>query len=419
VTPTRTRRWRGVVAVALVLAAAGLLAKRQALLSLATVGIVFGAYHRLTPAPSASVAVERSVSDPSPTDGDEVDVTVTLRNEGENTLFDCRVVDGVPPALAVVDEPARHATVLRSGSETTFSYTVVARHGKHSFEPATVVARDVAGNWELETEVDAGESVELDCTTPLSNSPLRPQTLDAVGSVTALASGQGLEFAQVREYRRGDAPGRIDWNRYAATGDLTTVEFREQRSASVVVLVDARACAYRSPPGETHAVDAAVSATEQLVDCFQRDRNHVGVASLGADSCYVTPGAGREHRIHLMNTLATHPGFASAPTGEDPPLDDQLDHLLERLGEDTQLVVVSPATDDAIVEGARRLEAHGHLVTFISPDVTATETPGERLAAVERRSRLHRLRQVGIPVVEWSLGDPLALAVADAQGVAT
>lgn len=417
-TPTRTRRWRGVVAVALVLAAAGLLAKRQALLSLATVGIVFAAYHRPTPPPSASLAVERAVSDPSPSDGDRVEVTVTLRNEGSDTLFDCRVFDGVPPALAVVEGTARHATVLRPGATTTFSYTVVARHGTHTFEPATVVARDVAGNWTLTSDVAAGESVELDCTTPMSDSPLRPQTLDAVGELTASASGEGLEFAQVREYRRGDAPGRIDWNRYAATGDLTTVEFREQRSAAVLVLVDARTCAYRSPPDGTHAVDAAVSATEQLVDRLQRDRNHVGVASLGPDSCYVAPGVGRDHRLHLLHTLATHPSFASTPTGEDPPLAGQIDSLLERLGDDTQVVVVSPATDDAVVAGLRRLEAHGHLATVVSPDVTADGTAGERLAATERRTRLHRLRQLGIPVVEWSLDDPLALAVADARGVA-
>ncbi|WP_396613803.1 DUF58 domain-containing protein (plasmid) [Haloferax sp. S1W] len=415
--PKRTKRWRGIVAVSLVVAAVGLLAERQELVLLATVGVVFATYHRTVPLPTPSLALERQIDDPSPADGDEVEVTVTVTNEGERTLFDARVLDGVPPALAVSDGPARCGMVLRPGASKTFSYTIEAKHGRHAFEPATVVVRDASGDRELELDVRAEDGVELDCTTDIASGPLRSQTLDTVGNVTANGVGTGIEFQQTREYRRGDAVSQIDWTRYASTGELTTVEFREERAVSIVVLVDARSVAYRSPPVGTHGVDAGVSAARQLTASFLRGRNHVGIAALASSPCFVPPGAGRDHRFRMRDTLTTHPAFAARPTDEETPADEQMKSFLGRLGAQTQVVFVSPLCDDEAVQAARRFDSHGHAVTVVSPDVTASETPGERLASVERQNRVHALRQVSIPVIEWSLDVPLALAVDAERGV--
>ncbi|WP_416841693.1 DUF58 domain-containing protein [Haloferax sp. DFSO52] len=409
--PNQTNRWRGIVAVSLVVAAGGLLAKRQELLLVSTVGIVFATYHRSVPLSEPSLALERRLSTTTPADGDEVDVTVSVTNEGSESLFDCRLVDGVPPALAVTDGPARQGMVLRPGDSETFTYTVEAKHGHHTFEPATAVVRDPSGDREVELELQSDDDTELDCTTDISNGPVRPQTLDTVGNVTANGIGTGIEFQQTRAYRRGDPVSQIDWNRYASTGDLTTVEFREEQAVSILVLVDTRAVAYRSPPTGTHAVDAGVSAATQLTASFLRGRNHVGLAALSADSCFVAPDAGREHRIRVRECLTTHPAFASRPTGEESAVETQVTRYLERLGAQTQVVFVSPVCDDDAVEIARRFDTHGHSVTVVSPDVTAEETPGERLATVERQNRLHALRQVGIPVIEWSLDGSLALAI--------
>lgn len=410
-TPHQTNRWRGIVAVSLVVAASGLLAKRQELLLLATVGIVFATYHRTVPLATPSLALERRVSTTAPVDGEDVEVTVTVTNESDTTLFDCRVVDGVPPALAVTDGDARCGMVLRPGGSESFSYTVEATHGHHAFEPATAVVRDISGDREMRLDVQTDDDTELDCTTTISDGPVRPQTLDTVGTVTANGMGTGIEFQQTRDYQRGDAVSQIDWKRYAATGDLTTVEFREEQAASIVVLVDARAVAYRSPPEGTHGVDAGVSAATQLTTSFLQGRNHVGLAALGSEDCFVAPGAGREHRLRLQDHLATHTAFAGRPGDTEKPVDEQVTSYLGRLGTQTQVVFVSPLCDDVAVDVARRFDGHGHAVTVVSPDVTGDETAGERLATVERQNRLHALRQVGIPVVSWSLTDPLALAI--------
>ncbi len=405
---TETHRWRGVIALSLAAGAAGLAVDRPTMLLLAVVGVVFAAYPRVLAEPTPQLSIERRLSNSTPRPGNEVTVTVTVTNEG-GFLPDVRIVDGVPALLSVSGGSPRRGTFFWPGRSVSFSYRIEAKHGKHPFEPATVVARDLSGAWEVETTVAA--DTEIDCTAATINGPLRNQTLDQVGRIIARNGGSGIEFYRTREYRSGDPMHRIDWNRYARTGDLTTVEYREENAATVVLLVDARRVAYRAATDEPHAVAYSVSAAEQLLASLHRDRNLVGLAGFGRESCWLKPGAGRNHRAKARRLLATHRAFASTPPTEEPDHDEQVEQLRMRLPDGAQVILLSPLSDDTIVETARRLDAYGHRVSVISPDVTGEESVGQRLAGVERENRLSALRKAGVPVVEWKPETPLAAAL--------
>jgi len=406
---TATNRWRGVVALALAAAATALVADRPDLLLVAALGVAFAAYPRVSGAPDPDLDVERRLSDASPRPGDEVAVTVTVTNEG-GFLADVRVVDGVPALLSVTGGSPRRGMVLWPGRSVSFTYRVVAKHGRHPFEPATAVVRDVSGTHEVETRL--ADDTDIDCTTTAADGPLRDQTLDGVGRVVADRGDSGIEFYRTREYRSGDAMSRIDWNRYARTGELTTVEYRTDEAATVVLLVDARRRAYCAAGDDPHAVARSVSAAEQLLASLHRDRNRVGVAAFGREFCWLAPGAGRDHLARARRLLATHPAFASTPPRDGAADHDaQVDRLRGRLPDAAQVVLLSPLTDDAIVETARNLDAHGHHVSVVSPDVTSEESSGQRLAAVERRNRLSALRTAGVPVVEWESTTPFVTAL--------
>jgi len=408
-----THRWRGVLAVTLVAGALGLAADRAALLVVASVGVVYAAFPRLTPAPPAAVDVDRWVSDPTPAAGDEVSVTVAVTNSGSRFLPDVRVVDGVPAALTVVADSPRHGTALRAGETVTFSYTVTATTGRHRFEPTRIVLRDLSGATERTFTVDT--ETELDCSTDAETAPLRSQTIDAVGRIPASVGGTGIEFHSTRDYQRSDAMRRVDWKRYAKTGDLTTVEFREERAATVVVLVDARRDAYRAADGDPHAVAYSIAAAEHLFVAALTGRNRVGLAGLGREPCWFAPGSGRDHRVRGREFLATHPTFGSQPPATEPPLDEQMTTLRKRYPNDAQVLVVSPLCDD-VDDAVRELEARGHAVSVVSVDVTRDGTPGQRLAAVERTNRIRRLRRAGIPVTDWDPSEPLAASLAAGAG---
>ncbi|WP_435346383.1 DUF58 domain-containing protein [Haloarchaeobius sp. HRN-SO-5] len=408
-----TNRWRGVLAFSLLAVVVALGAKRPSLLVLAAIGVVFSVYPSLSPTWRPELVVSRSLSDPSPKNGERVTVETTVQNVGDRPILDLRFVDGVPPALSVVGDSPRRGAVLRPGGEFTYTYEIEAKRGKHHFQPATAVVRDVSGGHELETTV-VGET-EIDCTADLDSSPLRPQTLDYVGRVLSDQVGRGIEFDRTREYKHGDEKSRIDWKRFARTNELTTIEFRTERSVNVIVLVDARSSAYHSTADDVHAVGLCVSAAEQLLVQLLGDRNQAGVAAFGRELCWVAPNNGRDHLVRTQQTLATHPAFHPVPPANDEDADHQFVTLRERLPDAAQIILLSPLCDDWIVTAARRLDAYGYPVSIVSPDVVESDTLGRRLASIERSNRITSLRAGDIPIVEWDPDVPLGRSVEATQ----
>lgn len=419
-TVRRTRRWRGVVAVVLLALAVGVVAKRPSLLLVAATGIAFAAYPAVTTPPELDVSVERRLDVDSPAVDDTVTVTTTLRNEGTEMLTDLRVVDGVPAMLSVVDGSPRIATALRPGKEATIEYAVRAERGVHRFEPTTVVGRDISGGTEVETT--AATKTVIECSARIPAVPLRKLTRNRTGQLVTDRGGSGLEFHRIKAYERGDPVGRIDWRRFARSRELTTVEFREERLAEVVLCVDTRAIAYRArSPNDPHAVASAVDAAERIAESLFASGHRVGLATIGRRSCWLPAGSGPDHEDQLRARLSTHPSFSMSPPppsetvdDEDADLDRQLSVLRERLGT-VQLFLLTPLCDDGATRAARTFEAAGCAVTVVSPDVTTDATAGARLARIGRRNRLRALRSAGIPTVDWRPDDRLGTALATVE----
>lgn len=443
-----TGRWTGVGALALVSGGLGVAVSRPALVLVSVVGVAYAAYAFRGRPPTVDLAVDRQLAveeadaeeTPDATEaaaptaadggrgddarmeaspGDRVRVTLTVENAGAAMLSDLRLVDGVPQGLAVVDGSPRLGTALRPGRTATFSYVVEAERGRHEFGPLQVLARDASGAGERERAVEAPG--ELACVGEYRNPgtlPLYGTATRYTGRVPTETGGDGVEFYATREYRPGDPPGRIDWNRHARTRELATLLFREERAATVVLLVDARETAYRAPgPGETHAVTRSVEAAGRIFEGLLAGGDRVGLAAFGPRAAWVAPGAGADQRRRVQRALAEAPAFADDPP-EGPFLPSaRLADVRRRTPSDAQFVLFTPATDDYVVTVARRLRAYGHPVTVVSPDVTTDRTAGHRIARIERQVRLNDLREAGIRVVDWPPDEDLAVALRRAEEV--
>jgi len=92
-----------------------------------------------------------------------------------------------------------------------------------------------------------------------------------------------------------------------------------------------------------------------------------------------------------------------------------LSWLTRRLPADAQVVFCTPLLDDRAANAAEQLDARGHEVTVVSPDVTGEETPGGVVERVERRERVRDLR-ASLRLVEWSPEEALATAVDRSAG---
>jgi uncharacterized repeat protein (TIGR01451 family) len=425
-----TNRWRGVSAVALVGIAAGILTSEPAALLAGAAGIGFAAYARATPlgpgAPAIDgpagdgeaaekLSVERSLDSGEPDPGETVTVTVTVTNESDRPVGDVRVVDSVPEALSVTGGSPRHGTALRPGEDATFEYEVGAGRGVHTFGPAAVIAKDLTGSVE-ETRL-VGPETTVTCRPTLRPTtepvPLRQRAARFAGRVETDTAGAGLEFYATREYRPGDALSRVDWNRRARTGELSTVEFRSEQAATVMVVVDARDPSYAAPDPDTpHALDRGVEAAGRLYGSLTATGNQVGVAAFPSATCWLAPGAGVEHEKRVRELLATHPDLSPVPREDAMTVAAGRSRLRRRLSAGTQVVFVSPLCDGRGADLARWLDEYGYPVTVLSPDPTADGTAGHRLARVARGLRLRELRGRGIPVVDWAADEPVDLALA-------
>lgn len=412
-----TNRWRGIGVATFLAAAIGLAASEPAAFIVGVVGAAYAGYARFDASPDVSLAVERTLDDETPQRGDDVEVTVTVHNEG-GFAPDLRIVDDVPEGLAVSEGSPRHATSLRAGKTASFSYSVTAERGEHTFEGVTVVARNAPGSVAVEEHIEATST--LRCVPSLEHVPsfpLRSQTARRVGRLTVDEGGSGVEFHATREYRSGDPLARVDWNRLAKTGELATVELREERAGNVVIVVDTRAAAYvAGPEGDSaveHAIHAAGVAAGALLDAGDR----VGLASYGPRDSWLELGLGRDHRQRFRERLATHPAFA--PTAPNPTelfsARAAFSRFRRRIPANAQVVCCTPLTDDVVARFLQRIEARGYSVTVVSPDVTSAASAGTQLSQVERRLRVRDLRSAGIRVVDWDPEDPLATALADAE----
>ncbi|MDZ7747282.1 MAG: DUF58 domain-containing protein [Halobacteriales archaeon] len=411
-----TLRWVGVGAIVFAGLTAAVVLDVPGPLLVAVFAVAVGGLVAASGPPTVTLAVEREVTEQSLGPDQQTTVTVTVTNEGNRAITDLRILDGVPPALTVEAGSPRHATALRVGERTSFQYVLSTRVGVHPFGPTTVLARDVTGAHERTVECTASGTTELAVAPTLDSQvrmPLRTQQTPYAGARTTATGGAGVEFHSTRDYQHGDPLSRIDWNRVARTGELTTVSFRQERAGSVVLVVDTRADSHvgATDSAVARSVEATATAAGSLLDSGDR----VGVATFGPGEAWLPPGSGPAHRARLREQFATNPAFAVAPD-EDSDFLPWLARrrLRRRLSGGTQLVVFSPLLDSFMLESIRRYEAHGYPVTVVSPDPTGTETPGQTLERIERSLRLSTLRETGVRVIDWG-DEPFETALAGAS----
>lgn len=405
-----TGRRRQLLVAVLTLSGIGVLFGYPGAVLVATVGISLTAAARFS-SPTVSLMLSRELDETDPAPGDEVTVTVTIHNEGEQTLTDLRLFDGVPAGLHVVEDSPRFSTALRPGKTATFSYTVRAVEGRHTFEPAIAVVSDLLGATEQVDAVHASaQPSQISCGFDEQGDAtgiVRPQVTRQAGAIEGNTSGAGLEFDSVREYRRGDPPSRIDWHHHAKTGTLSTVDFREPRQPNVVLVVDTRQTAYVSAtdtsiPAPRHSASAAARISTSLL----ANVVPVGLATIGTD-CWVPPTCGGGQDLRLRHRLAGAQAAPWTPPSESTAIDDAVGALKTRVAPSTQLVVLSPLTDDESVAFCRRLAAAGHEMTVLSPDCTGSSSVEGAYAGIERRRRCSELRSVGVRVYDWTPETPL------------
>lgn len=428
-------RYRSLLAVTAALTACGIGTGSQTLLVTAVVPLLFVLQDALATKPSLTnqLSVERKLSPKAPLPGQPVSVTLTIMNTGDSTIPDLRVADGVPTELGTIGGDPRASAILRAGQKLTVNYSVNTNRGTYEFDPVQVRARNRSGTIMIESKIAPSGQSSLESRVSVDDIPLSNQTMNITGPVTTETGGSGIEFYATREYQTGDPIGRINWNQYAKTGQLSTIEYHEQRAVRIAIIIDSRVSAHVSsqpslPTGATLCAYAATLSISVLLD----EGHTLTIVALGtpdpirsdpppAHASTDEETAFGAHAAMICNAAAT--GSDEMMTNTDTDTDtsavagdggivDQ-HRLLSRLDSNEQVLFCTPALDDAAVSIAQSIRADGHELTVLSPQISNSDIGG-RIAHLNRTNRLFRIRRLGGTIVDWKRNETLPIALSRA-----
>ncbi|WP_254762280.1 DUF58 domain-containing protein [Natrinema marinum] len=422
----RQRRWRGAIAATIALAVVGFVGNAPALLLGSIVPLAFVAYGSLSRVrdPEGLVATRTVAPTPAPP-GRPVTVTLEVTNDGDRTLTDVRLADGVPRALAVLEGTPRAGVTLEPGESHSVTYLVVARRGEYDFDPPECRLRGLGASAVATVSLPVSGDRSLVCRLDADAPPIEEDGAGHTGQFTADDPGDGVSFHSTREYRPDDPADRIDWRHYAKRGTLATVNYERQVSATVVLVVDARAAnrvvAGRGRP--TGVELEAYAATHALTDLLQSGHD-VGVAVIGLDGpgpagCHwLEPASGRDQRtrgLELLRTAADGDSAADSRPNQTRAdarrTEAQVRKVLELVPPNAQLALFTAALDGAPVDAVETWRGAGLPVAVCSPDIVPENTVSGQYEQVRRRTRLARCQAAGARTVDWRRGTPLPLVI--------
>jgi len=123
------------------------------------------------------------------------------------------------------------------------------------------------------------------------------------GAYSSSFKGQGMEFAEVREYIPGDEIRSIDWNVTARHGAPYIKKFVEERELTVILVVDASSS---GDFGSQSEMKGEVMATISALLAFSAIKNNDRVGLLIFTSQvekFIPPQKGRKHVLRVIREL--------------------------------------------------------------------------------------------------------------------
>ena len=181
------------------------------------------------------------------------------------------------------------------------------------------------------------------------------------GEYRSVFRGQGIEFAEVREYQHGDDFRAIDWNVSARMGHPYVKLFDEERELTLLLVVDRSGSVEFGKPVQKAERSVEIAAVLALAAARTNDR--VGALIFSDDVDHVVPAAkGRRHALRVIRDL-----LAFEPVNRGTNLARALAYAAKLLRHRGIVVVLSDFRATGWEEQMRRL-ARKHEVVAISVD---------------------------------------------------
>jgi uncharacterized protein (DUF58 family) len=231
-----------------------------------------------------------------------------------------------------------------------------------------------------------------------------------LGEHQARTTGEGIEFAGIREYVPGDRQRQINWAASTRLGRLMVNLQAAERSQDVVLLVDTTTDV--GEPGSS-ALDLALRGASAAARAYLDARDRVGVVCYSwGGAVWRAPGGGKRQQYRIIDTmLASDGGWTRGETFRRLPR--------AALPDGSLVIVFSPLLDERFTEALRDMRERGFTVLIVDvlnavPPTSwrGSDRQARRVWLMEQESIRFSLRELGIPVVHWDGDEPLDLPLA-------
>jgi uncharacterized protein (DUF58 family) len=399
---------RAYAALAVVGLLAAIVLGRPELVSLAAPFVLFLSIG-LARLPAQHVAVELSLGRTVAVEGEDLDLTLTLGSETGIERLELEPV--LPFGLELKQDPPQTMHLGLDESRAIPLGILCRRWGAYRLGAVRLRAFDRFGLVVDEARIEPALALRVYPSAERLRRLIDPvETQPYTGNQVARVKGDGVEFADIRQFSPGDQVRRINWRTSARRQTLHVNESHPERNADVVLFVDSFAEARRAGEG---TLDRAVRATTALATAYLERRDRVGLVSFGGIVRWLTPAGGSEQLYRIVETLLkTEVHFSYAWR----KIDTVPSHTLPP---QSLVIALTPLLDERTIDALLDLRRRGFdlAIVDVSPleyAVGEDDSLGElslRVWRLWRDALRYRYECLGVPVVEWREGMPLVPAL--------
>jgi uncharacterized protein (DUF58 family) len=152
------------------------------------------------------------------------------------------------------------------------------------------------------------------------------------GDYRTLFHGNGVDFADLREYQYGDDVRYIDWNVTARTSTPYVREYVEDREITAWFLLDlSPSVDFGTPDTEREKRTVLIDFVTTLARLLTRHGNRVGAIFYGHQvERTIPPRGGRVQVLRILNDLMRQPRLPAAPFTDLAPLLEAGEQTIKR-----------------------------------------------------------------------------------------
>lgn len=401
----RLAAYAGLAAIGLV---AGLAAGRIELVALAApfaLAAALGAIVAGEPSLDGSIALDRERI----LEGE--DVTARL----ELTATGVARVDLLVPLTEELEARGKNPRGVAPSTSTVELKIRGRRWGSFGIGGVLVRARDAFAFHTWETTLGRGRPLRVYPSVETIRSLLEPfETQAYIGNQVSRVRGDGIEFADIREWTPGDRLKRVNWRASARRGRLWVNEQHPERNTDIVLFLDTFTNVRLGPRG---TLDLTVRAAASLAHRYLQRKDRVGVVSFGGYLSWLLPGSGTTQLYRIADSLLQMDvvqSFASRSIDVLPP---------RTLPPKSLVLALTPLLDARSTAALLDLRARGYdlvvvevsPVPFVRPARDELSQLSYRLWRLSREALRARYERAGIPVVGWEDGAALDAVIEEVR----